>query len=103
MPKGYVNYEESLTEALRDPQEAANYLNACLDGGSREVLLLALRQIATAHGISRLSRESKLGRESLYRTLSAQGNPRLDTLVRLLDAVGLELAVKTKKRKRRAA
>jgi probable addiction module antidote protein len=103
MAKGYRDYEQSLKEALRDPTEAANYLNACLDGGSREVFLLALRQVAAAQGISRVAKRGELGRESLYRTLSEKGNPRLETLLRLLDAAGLRLNVGTKKRKRRAA
>jgi probable addiction module antidote protein len=103
VPKGYRNYEESLGESLRDPQEAAQYLNACLAGGSREVFLLALRQVAAAHGIGRLALESELGRETLYRTLSRKGNPRLDTLLRLLDAAGLKLSVEAKRKRRRAA
>ena len=70
MPRGYRDYEESLKEGLRDPEEAAGYLNACLAGGSREVFLLALRQVAAAHGIGSVARQSDLGRESLYRTLS---------------------------------
>jgi DNA-binding phage protein len=51
MPKGYRSYEESLSEALQDPREAAEYLSARLEGGSREVFLLALRQVAAAHGV----------------------------------------------------
>jgi DNA-binding phage protein len=48
MPKGYRSYEENLSEALKDPKEAAEYLSACLEGGSREAFLLALRQVAAA-------------------------------------------------------
>ena len=103
MPRGYRDYEESLKEGLRDPEEAARYLSACLAGGSREVFLLALRQVAAAHGIGSVAKRSDLGRESLYRTLSAKGNPRLETLLRLLETAGLRLAVEAKKRKRRAA
>jgi probable addiction module antidote protein len=95
MPKGYRNYEEGLLEALQDPREAANYLNACLEGGSREVFLLALRQVAEAHSMSKIAAQADLGRETLYRTLSRRGNPRLDTLIRLLSAAGLRLSVET--------
>jgi probable addiction module antidote protein len=103
MPKGYRSYEESLSEALKDPKEAAEYLSACLEGGSREVFLLALRQVAAAHGVGLVAKRSRLGRESLYRTLSDKGNPTLDTLLRLLDAAGLKLSVAAKKPVRRAA
>src|SRR5204863_3037084 len=103
MPKDYRDYEAGLKRSLQNPNEAAHYLSACLDGGSREVFLLALRQVAAAHGVSQLARQSALGRESLYRTLSAKGNPRLDTLLKLLDTAGLRLAVEAKKRRRKAA
>jgi probable addiction module antidote protein len=103
MPKGYRDYQESLKQSLVDPYEAAQYLSVCLEGGSREVFLLALRQVAAAHGMTRLAGKTEVGRESLYRALSAKGNPRLDTLIRLLNAAGLQLAVEPKKRKRRAA
>lgn len=103
MPKGYRRYEDSLGQTLTDPGEAAQYLTACLEGGSREVFLVALRQVAAAHGMTRIAGKTELGRESLYRALSASGNPRLETLLRLLDAAGLQLSVEPKKRKRRAA
>ena len=103
MRKAYRDYETSLRRSLQNPEEAAHYLTACLEGGSREAFLLALRQVAAAHGVSRLARKSALGRESLYRTLSAKGNPRLDTLLKILDTSGLRLAVEPKKRKRKAA
>ncbi len=103
LPGGDRDYEESLKDGLRDPEEAAGYLNACLAGGSREVSLLALRQVAAAHDIGSVAKQSDLGRESLYRTLSAKGNPRLETLLRLLDSAGLRLSVEAKKRKPRAA
>ena len=103
MPKGYRSYDVTLQEALRDPTEAAQYLSACLEGGSRDVFLLALRQVATAHGISNIAKQTDLGRESLYRMLSSNGNPRLDTLLRVLEAAGLQLSVGPKRRKRRVA
>jgi len=103
MAKGYRSYEQSLKEALLDPEEAVQYLRACLDGASRDVFLLALRQVAAAHGVGSVAKQSDLGRESLYRALSAKGKPRLETLLRLLDAAGLQLFVEARKRKRRAA
>ena len=103
MPKGYRSCDESLSEALKDPKEAAEYLSACLEGGSREAFLLALRQVAAAHGLGLVAERSRLGRESLYRTLSGKGNPTLETLMRVLDAAGLKLSVAAKKRVRRAA
>ncbi len=97
MSKASVSYEEGLLEALKDPEEAAAYLNAALEEGSQEVFLLALRDVANARGITLLARETSLNRENLYRMLSAKGNPQLFSLTLLLDALGLQLAVRPKR------
>lgn len=88
-------YQESLLESLAEAGEAAAYLNAALDDGDREVFLLALRNVADARlgGMSKLAEATGLNRESLYRMLSEQGNPELNSLSRLLHALGLKLAV----------
>jgi probable addiction module antidote protein len=88
-------YKEGLLERLKDPQEAAAYLDATLEEGDTEVFLLALRDVAEARlgGIAGLAQQSGLNRETLYRTLSEQGNPELTSLEKLLHAVGLRLAI----------
>jgi len=93
MRKASVNYEEGLQEDLRNPEEAAAYLNAALEEESQEIFLLALRDVANAHGMTQLARETSLNRENLYRILSENGNPQLSSLRKLLDALGLKLAV----------
>lgn len=58
----------------------------------REKLILELRdQVKNKGGITKLSKETNLGRNSLYKTLSKKGNPKLKTLLKILDAVGLVL------------
>ena len=110
MPKLTVKtepYRESLLESLRNPDEAAQYLNACLEEEDANVFLLALRDVAEAHGgIRALSRTAHLNRESLYRMLSKSGNPSLASLALVLKACGMRLAVQStqmRKRKRRIA
>ena len=89
------SYKKSLIERLKNPKEAAAYLNAALLDDDLRVFLVALRDIVEAHGgISAIAKETELNRESLYRTLSLQGNPTLMSLFLLLDALGLELQVK---------
>ena len=88
-----VPYVDGLRESLKDPQEAAAYLNAALEDGSQDVFLLALRHVVEAFGISGVEPESQLHRENLYRMLSAQGNPQLSSLNTLLRSIGLRLAV----------
>lgn len=88
-----VPYEDGLIESLKDPLEAAAYLNAALEDGSQEVFLLALRHVTEAFGMSEVARDSALNRENLYRMLSAQGNPQLSSLNALLQSLGLRLAI----------
>lgn len=93
MPKKELE-ESALVTALKDPEEAAEYLNAALSEGDREVFLLALKDIASAHGgVTALAKKTKLSRPSLHRMLSANGNPELGSLEKLLKAFGLRLSV----------
>lgn len=90
-------YEDVLDEDLKDPAEAAEYLDACLEDGDPEVFLLALRDVARAQGgVARLAEATQLNREHLYRILSENGNPELRSLEALLGALGLRLAVTSK-------
>ncbi|MBI5461881.1 MAG: putative addiction module antidote protein [Gammaproteobacteria bacterium] len=86
-------YEEVLLEDLKDPAEAAAYLEAALEDADPAVFLLALRQVAQAQGMANVARKAHVGRESLYKTLSENGNPELRTINRLLHAMGLRLSV----------
>jgi probable addiction module antidote protein len=88
-----VAYEEILLEDLKDPAEAAAYLQAALEDKDPAVFLLALRQVAQAQGMANVARKAHVGRESLYKTLSENGNPELRTINRLLHAMGLRLSV----------
>lgn len=98
------NYKEHLLQQLQDRKEAAAYLNAALQDEDPHVFLLALRDIAEAQGgMSWLAEEADLNRESLYRTLSLRGNPRFFNLLSVLSAVGLELSIHPKPRRRKTA
>ena len=88
------DYQVSLIERLADPIEAAAYLDAALEDGDRAVFLLAIRNVIQAFGgMTQISRRTGLNRENLYRVLSEQGNPELNSLEKLLKALGLRLAV----------
>lgn len=89
-----TEYQKDLIEALKDPEEAAAYLNAALEEGDRELFLLALRNVAEANGgMAAVADKANLNRESLYRTLSRRGNPEIRTLLNLLRGVGLRLNI----------
>ena len=92
-------HNEAVTELLREePAFVDEYLAACLEEidapGGREALLMALRQVADAQGMSSVAERAGIQRESLYRALSpAHGNPTLKTLLAILEGAGLRLSV----------
>jgi probable addiction module antidote protein len=87
-------FSETLHKMLKDPELAALYLEECLEDGDMQLFTLALRDVAEARGgMSYLSQVTHLSRETLYRTLSESGNPRLDTLHKILSAMGLRIGV----------
>lgn len=101
MTKKLTNYQEDLIEVLKDPREAAEYLNAAIDDGDKEVFLLAMRNVAEAHGgMSVVARKARMNRESLYRMLSKKGNPELKSVFNLLHVVGLKISIEPEKRPR---
>ncbi len=93
--KASTSHDEAIVRRLRkDPEFAAEYLKAALeDADEPRVLLIALRQLAQARGIANVAKAAGIERESLYRALSAHGNPRLSTLVAVTKAIGLRLTV----------
>ncbi|MGA3295792.1 MAG: addiction module antidote protein [Candidatus Acidiferrales bacterium] len=93
--KASVSYDEAMVRRLRkDPKFAAEYLKAALeDEDEPRALLIALRHLAQAQGIAKVAKAAGVERESLYRALSAHGNPRLSTLVAITKAIGLRLTV----------
>lgn len=80
---------------VADTDLAAEYLREVLEcSDTPKELLLGLRRIAEAQGMSKVAEAAGLSRESLYRSLSASGNPRLSTLVAVLRVAGLRLSVR---------
>ena len=88
-----TSYDDSLLQALADPQEAAAYLDAVMALEDQEALMLALRQVAKAHGMAEVTRRADLGDKTLFRVLSDKGNPTIGTLNKVLHALGLRLSV----------
>ena len=82
-------------EHLRDPEVAAEYLNEALEEANLAVVLMALRNIAEAQegGIAGLAARSHLGRESMYKMLSEEGNPKLSSFTKVIQGLGLHLKV----------
>ncbi|MEK7437762.1 MAG: addiction module antidote protein [Pseudomonadota bacterium] len=91
-------------EWLKDPENAAAYIEAVLEEGDPAGLLQALRNVAESRGgVSEIARRTGLNREALYRTLSKGGNPQLHSLAAILGATGLRLSVQPAEAKARKA
>jgi len=78
----------------QDPALALEVINSILDDGDQAELLIVLRQLTQAFGgVAAVAEQAQLNPTQLYRTLSAQGNPALSSLIAILKAMGLRLAV----------
>ena len=87
-------FDDYLAEKLSDTEYAITYLETALEDGGVEEFLFALQKVAAAQGgVQKVAAESQHGRESLYKSLSKQGNPRIKTLEDVLHALGMRLAV----------
>lgn len=78
-------------EHLRSEEDIAAYLDAVLEEDDPALVTHALGIIARAKGMSQIAKESGLGRESLYKALSSEGNPEFATVLKVIKALGLQL------------
>ena len=76
---------------LHTAEDMALYLEAALDEGDAASVAVALGNIARAKGMTEVARKAGLGRESLYKALSADGNPEFATVIKVVRALGLSL------------
>jgi len=99
MARKTSTYQEDLVEALKNPREAAAYLSAAMEEGDQALFLLALRNVAEAHGgMAVVSEKTQLNRESMYRMLSSKGNPGIKSILTLLHSMGLKLIIEPRTR-----
>lgn len=89
-----TNYQEYLVKSLKNPKEAAGYLNAALEDGNIDAFLLALQNVVKAQGgVADLAKKTHKSRTSLYKVLSKGGNPYLKNTNEILAAMGMHLAI----------
>ena len=96
-----VSIEPTVLEALLDPEVAAAYIRDCLQetGPARSRLMLrALMNVARAQGISALAKGSESRRRLIYKVLSDEGNPSINTLESILNTMGLAIDVRPMKK-----
>ena len=97
----YRDFKDYHIEQLRDPEDAKVYLSVALDeyekNGDLEAFLLAVRDVAEAQGgMSRLAERVSLTREGLYKALSKNGNPQLNTMCEILHGLGFRFSVESR-------
>ena len=82
-------------ELLRDPENAAFYLEQVLEGGDIQAFQEALLNVAKAQegGVSAVAKKAKLNRENLYDALSRNGKPQMETVTKTLSALSLRISI----------
>ncbi|MFI3121353.1 MAG: putative addiction module antidote protein [Methylococcaceae bacterium] len=80
-----------MANVLDSDEAISEYLSQVLDDGDSDELLSALGYIAKAKGMAMIAKESGLGRESLYKALSPGSQPRFDTILKVIKALGIKL------------
>jgi probable addiction module antidote protein len=83
-------------EFLDSPEAIAEYLTDAFGEGDPAFIARAIGTAARAHGMAEVAREAGLSRENLYRSLNGETRPEFDTILRVLDALGLKLEAKPK-------
>ena len=98
--KKTVTSRYDVADHLRTPKEMAAYLEACLEeaGGDAAFIAKALGDIARAKGMAQVARDAGLSRESLYKALSGERSPGFDTILKVVEALGLRLHAEASER-----
>jgi probable addiction module antidote protein len=86
-------YPWDAAEHLETKEDIAAYLEAALEEGDPNLVVAALGDIARSKGMTHIARETGLGRESLYKALSIEGNPEFATVLKVIQSLGLRLQV----------
>lgn len=81
------------SEYLDNPEIIQEYLMAALEDGGTELLISAIGDVAKAKGMTEIAKATNLNRQHLYRALSANGAPKFDTIVKVLEALDCELSI----------
>jgi probable addiction module antidote protein len=88
-------YPWDAADHLETREDMAAYLEAALEDGDPAIIVAALGDIARSKGMTQIARETGLGRESLYKALSSEGNPEFVTVLKVIQALGLRLRATT--------
>ena len=97
-----IAYEVGLKARLGDPTQAVGYLKACIEESAAdmpEVVLNALRNVAEVHGMTWLSKQTGIPRQTLYQMLSKEGNPSIRAFMTIISNLGIRMSFETERGK----
>lgn len=94
--KQYGVSEWSADDSFNTPEEAFDFLKNCIKDNDGDLILSAIGIVARAYGIQKLSETTEISRQGLYKALSDKSNPGFKTVLKILDALNLKLAIKQK-------
>jgi len=89
-------YEWDMAENINTREDIIAYLDAALEENDTETLFDVIGAIARSKGMMVIAKELRLSRESLYKSLSTDGNPSFNTIVKVLDNLGYQLSIRQK-------
>lgn len=93
----YPTHDDRMREKLKDFDYAQGYLETALEEAEKDGyyggFLIVLRRVVEVHGASRISRQSSVSRSNLYKALSEDGNPTIETLGAILHSLGMKLSL----------
>ena len=98
MAKG-TKFNDDLLEKLRDSKFASEYISAALEEGSEIYLIKALNNVVKAHGPSKIAKATHLSRQAIYKMFSPKGNPTLQSVYSVLEALGLKITIEPKRKR----
>jgi probable addiction module antidote protein len=84
-----------IIDSLTTEEEIAAYLEAALEDGDEEYLIHAINDVARARGMNELAAKMGVSREGLYKSLNGTTKPRFETIYRVLQALGLQMSIKS--------
>ena len=82
-----------IAERLKTPEMIAEYLNAVIEDGDTDTLLVALQNVCRARGMTAIAQQAGLGRESLYKALTPGSKPQYETIAKVMSSLGIKLKV----------
>ncbi|MGD0732655.1 MAG: addiction module antidote protein [Terracidiphilus sp.] len=92
-------YPFDAAEYINDDEDVLGYLEEAMkiaqEDGNPAFLAVALGTVARARGMSQIAKDAGLSRESLYKALGSEGNPEFGTILKVLQALGLKLSIKS--------